>query len=558
MTFLKRFAFSLIIVAAPVLTLIVKGPLEVFSGNSKEFNFVLSDFFPSLICVALFVLIMAALILAILPKKIRDVVICVIGGLELCMYVQNMFLNKQLSTEDGSPMAWEEMSALTTQNLIIWLVILAVFSVVIIKLKDRSTLILFESFALTVIQLVVVVSLLFSYKAPVNSNLQMSGDKQFSVAKDENIIVFVIDTFGNAQLDKVMADHPEILDELHDFTYYNNADCHYYCTFPSMTHMFTSIDFDFESESKQWMHNAWTSDEANRFYNAIHEKGFTCNFFSTDIGYTYGNIANLMGKFDNIEEKEKEIDQKEVLSKFLKMSVFRSVPYILKPHFEVLTSDFSNVVSFKEGKSVIHSNSEFYEGLHENGLTIDSSMNKAFIIEHIFGTHKPYTMDENGQYLEGASLDQTVRGLLKIVADYLEELKRLDLYDNSTIIITADHGSWGKYDPQPIFFYKAQNENHEVMQVNSAPISHDDILATLSEVSGIDKEGYGTTIWDWNPGDTRERTVYMRINDDNYPKVQGSSLFNLYHGFTYTTDRNEIVAKMNETPDYIIPATPWY
>ena len=94
------------------------------------------------------------------------------------------------------------------------------------------------------------------------------------------------------------------------------------------------------------------------------------------------------------------------------------------------------------------------------------------------------------------------------------------------------------------------------MQVNTAPISLADFQATIMQVVGQDSSAYGTSIFEWEPGESRERSVYMRITDDDYPEVPGSS-FNVYYGYTYTTDKTELNERIAAGPDEILPATPW-
>ena len=48
----------------------------------------------------------------------------------------------------------------------------------------------------------------------------------------------------------------------------------------------------------------------------------------------------------------------------------------------------------------------------------------------------------------------------------------------------------------------------------------------------------------------------MRITYENYPDVAGSS-FNVYYGYGYMTDKNELNEKVSEGPEEILPATTW-
>ena len=457
-------------------------------------------------------------------------------------------------------MNWEALGNFPIINLIIWIVIILAIIAAGIFLKRKWDMVSMATAGfLSAIQLVAVISLLVTSIGTRDQSgyIQMSGKDQFKVASDENIIVFVLDTYGSTRFEAAMEAYPEIKEGLHDFTYYNNADCAYYCTFPSMTHMLTGNPFDFEVELSQvWMNESWQTERAVSFYETLHKEGYVCNLFSPDTGYVYGDFNNLTGKWDNVGPMKAVVDQKQLIKLMTKLSIYRYVPYVLKPRFEVLTLEFGGVVSYEGDVAPTDNNGIFYQNLSEGGLSIGEDMEKALIIQHLFGAHKPWTIDENAMIVEEAEVNQTLRGLSVIVEEYLAQMQELGIYDNATIIVMADHGAWYGGDTQPLFLIKQSGETHDQMQVNAAPISSADFQATIMHTIGADPTQYGTTIYDWEPGDVRERSVYMRINNEEYPEVSGSS-FNVYYGYTYTTDRTELNQNVAAGPDVIMPATPW-
>ena len=72
--------------------------------------------------------------------------------------------------------------------------------------------------------------------------------------------------------------------------------------------------------------------------------------------------------------------------------------------------------------------SSFDNGLLKEYLKHDKKLRKSGII------------NENAEYVEEATLTQALRGDFKIIKTYIEQLKELGIYDNTTIIVTADHG----------------------------------------------------------------------------------------------------------------------
>lgn len=559
MNYGERLRYTMLIVLMPIISYVILGPLEIYFGNEKDFAFSYGDFFWLLLLIAIAVWAIGSLLVAALPEKLCVITNAVILGIAIASYIQNMFMNVKLSEADGSPMNWNELKSFTIINLIVWIVILALVICGSVFLKKYWTKISMGAAAFfSLIQVVAVISLVLPAMTEhkESGNLQMATDERFQVAKENNIIIFVLDTFGNMQYEEALKKYPEIAEDLSDFTFYNNADCHYYCTFPSMTHMLTGNEFDFNATSEGWMQTAWTSERAVNFYQTLHDDEYTVNLYSATPGYVYGDLENLYGKIDNVRGVDTIVKKGVLVKRICKMSIYKYVPYIVKPYFEVLSKEFDSVVEYAEGDSCTDDNGEFYQLLLNNPLEISDDMKNAVIIQHIFGTHQPYTLNQNAEIVEEAERIDTIKGLSVILNEYMQQLKDIGMYDDATIIITADHGAWYGGDTQPIFFIKQSGETHEALVVNEAPISLDDMQATILSLAGEDYSAYGTSVFDWNADDVRERTVYMRGNDEQYPEVQGSS-FNVYYQYTYVGKRNNLNERVEQGPDDIVPATPW-
>jgi len=126
-----------------------------------------------------------------------------------------------------------------------------------------------------------------------------------------------------------------------------------------------------------------------------------------------------------------------------------------------------------------------------------------------------------------------------MVEEYMNQLKELGVYDSSTIIVMADHGS--KFNGQPIFFIKNKDERHEKMLETAAPIDYDAFVPTIVQVLGEDHSTYGKSIYDYYDGEWRERIFLERAFDANYPDVKrydgmANAAENVWHQYKYTGD----------------------
>lgn len=162
------------------------------------------------------------------------------------------------------------------------------------------------------------------------------------------------------------------------------------------------------------------------------------------------------------------------------------------------------------------SNSDFYDRvLHEEISLTDQ---KCFRYIHINGGHAPFIYNENVEEIapEDGTYEDNIKASLTITREYLDKLKESGVYDNSAIIVMADHGyGWGNYFNQqnPIFFVKGVGEKHE-FRISDAPVSYMDmqqVYERLMNGAGCEE------IFDWKSGDQRERRYifYEHSNEDH-------------------------------------------
>ena len=95
-------------------------------------------------------------------------------------------------------------------------------------------------------------------------------------------------------------------------------------------------------------------------------------------------------------------------------------------------------------------------------------------------------MNENIKrvYNEITTQYDQVKGLWKIVGEYLRELKDLDVYDDSIIVIMADHGINQTLARSPLLLFKGYKQRGIIIE-SKTPVSfknlHASILAAMGE-----------------------------------------------------------------------------
>lgn len=544
--------------------LLIFGPAEIYFVNVSEFKFVYGEFVWIMSGIAIVSSVLIGVVVSFLPLKVEKIVLSIIFGLAVAGYVQIMFINEGLDLLGMNPEGYQIDQQQAAVNLLIWLVIpLAVAALSFWKEKIWRSLVYFGAAFLIGIQAVAWVSLMLSAEDIAyhyeEGEWYLSGENQFKVSSDQNIIVFVLDYFSNQYVEPAQAQYPDLLDCMHDFTYYDNTDCVYFGTYPSLPHILSGSRPAPTVSVNEWCAAIWQQDKAKNFYQALHEKNYVTNIYTPDKDIICGtnSVGMLQGLFSNVTNAAQDftVNYGLLAKTMTKMSAYRMFPYMLKPYLYTEMSEYTNVIVPKSN-GVSHENHRYYGHLLEEGLETDDQSNY-YIFQHLSGIHV-YDTGADGQYKEESTMEETARGCMTILEEYFNQLKALGVYDNATIIVTADHG--GPRDSQVVFFIKNAHEAHDEMVVNSAPISLGEFQATIAQAAGIDDTLYGQSVSDIPADVPRERTVWVRMHIDGLPDVpkysgEGMSVSNAYCGFTYTGDINALFEKYDAGPDVVIPET---
>ncbi len=542
---LSHIVMTFFIVFFPIFSYGIFGPTEIFFANHTTFGVVFNEFGWKLLIIGSVIAIVATIIISLLTCIFQKIVLAIFGILSIGGYVQTMFFNTGLDQIGATLDGYIPTTETLIKDGLMWLVVVAVTIVIIIKSKDTWKKPLFLiSLILTATQGVAYGTLFisapkdaFEYK---ESELVLSGEKQYTVSSNENVIVFILDTVSNTHFDNALVDYPEMTDILTDFTYYNNTDSNYMGTFPSVPHLLTGYELDPTQSVNDWIANCWHNENTTRFYNELHAAGYKVNAYVTETTLFTGNgtLYNVEGRLDNLITLNHNIsiDYNLLYKTLLEMSCYRFMPDYFKPYFDVPNTQYASIVSHPDN-TINYANPDFYTALVEKGLSLDNDSNY-FIIQHLSGIHDIIN-DENCIRVPNDSVEYTatIRGAFTMIEEYLNQLIDLGVYDNSTIIITADHGTQAL--PHSIFFIKEAHTTQDAMKTNSAPITLDELLPTIAELILGEHEYLGNTIYDFTEGEQRERTHYVRGYSSDYPSVirydgKATDGPNVYFTYTYT------------------------
>lgn len=542
---LSRVAFGAL---ALVFTLFVYLPGDSFINNLNDFDFTYQDFCFYMLIPAVITAAALELIGLFLNEKLLKLYMSLLAGINICVYFQYMFMNGNLSVLIGNGINWDEYGWYSVWNTAAWIILLTL--PFLTQFFQRN---LWEKTVKKVpffIGLIEAVSLIILIITASGSVFQMnetvfSGVEQYAVSKNKNIITIFLDATDNSYISDTLKKKPEAFDGFEDFTLYTNTCSVFDSTFQSFTQIYSGIESKPVIRVSDWNSMAWKSEKAEEFYRRFHEAGYKMNFFA-DANW---NVDMLKGKADNIDKNIKDLSFEHhmgIVSDFNRLTAYRALPFILKRFVEVEGLDPNRNIEAAEKFNFY--NADFQEGIET--MRLSESDKNYFIVEHMWGAHTPYD--------KGNCVD-TSEYVFGIVREYLEQLKRLGVYDSSTVIIMADHGSHdlNAYpNSTPLFMIKEAGRTSQELTFSSAPISYSDLMSTYLVNAGLydestDKELFGSSIYDFDENSQRERVTNYRRNDSNYPASQVSPLvpsfgYNVIYTYRYTGDSKELLRVIKE------------
>lgn len=544
----KKFGLASLVIFAIVFMGFIFGPAEIFFGNHKELGFIYQEFGWKFCVAGVIITIATAGIVSFLPEKIYKGILALTSGVTVAAYAQSMFFNKGLDQIGVTAEGYIPELANIVKNTLLWCVMIVAVFVLIYLYKERwRKAVALLSGILMGVQLVAFATLFatadkeaFEYTVG-ETCLDMSG--QYTVSSNENILVIVLDNVANEWMYSAEEEYPDIYDGMKDFTYYRNADCNYYGTFPSVVHFLTGYPLDMSVSTNEYMVKCWTNKQTEDYFSILEEHNYIMNVYThLHEVLTAGNPLELVeGKVNNLMQKGEdiEIDYPKLYKTMIQMSLYRYLPEYFKPQFDVKNEQYASIVSYPDNE-MKYSNPNFYNALVQNGLTLDEDFNY-FVINHLNGGHE-FINDEYCQYSNDISRSGAIKGMFVLVEEYLEQLREAGIYDSSTVIVMSDHGT-GE-NAQPIFFFKGKNERHDVMQRSDAPITYDEFVPTVLEMVGVDYTAFGRSIHDVGEDEVRERLFIDRAWDSNYPSVKRydgmNAGANIWQVYRYAGDLSDI------------------
>lgn len=449
--FSERLLTSGAAVLAFVFTFIMFGPFELYIANMSYLVFGIKQLLPPIIIAGIIILAVFTVLFALLRGKIFNAVVSIVIGITIAGYIQGNYINIDHGTLDGTGIVWQDFKWQMLVNLFVWAAIILVPVIFCYFSRDIwKSFVRIVSLVLVAMQVFGAVYLVIKSAYQINSNISDDGyfecSEQFKVSKNKNTIVFLLDRMDKKYMDELLKRDPELCEKLSGFTYYKNFTGSYSRTFPSVAYLLSGVKYDYDIPSAEYMKKAMS--ESN-FFGALQAAGYESRLY-TDTQYVTGSVESFNGTVKNAKSTEGKAKPMKILSAMLNLSAYRYSPEAMKPYFHIYTDNIAQKYIFgnKDGSIYTVDDAEFYAAFRKKGITTEDNAG-SFVFYHLQGAHDPFTMNEKGEavtldYLNyEESMYKQIRGDFKMILSYIKQLKAAGVYDNTTIIITADHGRTG-------------------------------------------------------------------------------------------------------------------
>jgi len=517
-------------VALIVFTVLFLGPLQVYLGNSAEFSVTLTLYAAVHFGLALLATLVLSALFWILPRGVTRVLLPLAFGVGVMLYIQGNFLLWNYGLLDGREIDWSQRFGTGVFEAVIWLIVLG------ISIRFRSALLPYiarTSLALLAIQCVVTGIDALGHKPLPHQLFQIDGQSLESFSSEENAILIVVDAFQTTTFEEIIQQDPSFTETAYGFTYFNNAVSGYSKTLGSIPNILTGTFNLNEKPVADYIEEAFTGS----LFETLREHGYRVEVYP----WVDKTVLFSPTVADNIIPRG-NLDSAIRSAPFsIDLSLFRHVPHFIKPVIYRGQRWFLSTL-FEKSKTIQNNlqrlsktggvrDREFLDRM--TNLNVSEEADRVFKYIHLQGPHSPFFLNEDLTFKKLPNNQEgyrsQARASARILHRFLQLLQKADLYDNSTIMIVADHGG-GEYNVTFEDTSKPGTKNSKVSasdiagglplvlvkprgardpwRVSNSPVAGGDTPKTLATLLKIPNQLPGRSMLDISESEPRERFHY--------------------------------------------------
>ena len=397
----------------------------------------------------------------------------------LVTYFQGNLLAFNLPALDGDVINWDSLRetdwiTLGTLVLSIGLVVFLLIKLGIVKTLKYVSM---AAAALFLVLFISLVTTMITNDAFARKDGIISTTKNFNtMSTDKNFVIFLTDAVGSSEFKSVLEQNTEYKEVFEDFTYYPDTLGGYPCTRDTIPLVLGGALNKNETEFDKFSSNAYNNSP---LFEKLTENGYDINLYESELIW-YGD--KKFGIANNAEAENIAIPLKTFWDEQMKYVMFKYLPYTFKSYSQIETMNFNGSVEKYDWED-----RAVYNVINDNP-TLEKTNGKTFRFIHTEGAHIPFDYDKDLNIIEGGTYEQKIEAVITMVNAYIERLKANGTYDNTAIVIMADHGNTDLNSADdmlvranPMFMMKGINEHHD-FTVSEKPLSYLDITSVFENL----------------------------------------------------------------------------
>lgn len=489
----KQYLYSALLGASLAFMFCVFAPLDTFFANREEFWFSLAQLLPVLaITFVVGTVIFSVFMWFVRRRKGFLYIYGFFQQLYVFFYIQGNFIPRDYGVLNGTEIKWSEYNLYGYISIMLACTCILSWIYITHKVKEGV-----YSIGKRLCQFIILIQIVTIGAVWIQDRIMGNGHAEeryvvtnkgmLNLSKDNNIIVFLLDTF----------DAQDMLDLLHDntgeeyrelfgrgFTFYPDTLGAYPTTKAAVPYILTGAWYYNDRPFAEYIQDAYRNSP---MLESLRKHNYSVGLYTED------RLLNEdVEMYINVNEGAYYIkDYPLFATKIFQLVAFNYMPHQLKRFFNLDTGEFEE---FKEtsadGGAYSYEVQTNYAYLLDRGISVTESGN-CFRFYHTAGVHPYYTFGKDLVTEAGITYDvlDEAEGNCTYLKTFFDDMKKQGIYDNSTIIIMSDHGHYG-YSQNPLFMIKNAGETGEFViskeKMSFAYLS--DIFVTLIKGDKVTEE----------------------------------------------------------------------
>ena len=404
-------------------------------------------------------------------KKIYETFLTICFCLLISFYIQGNFFVGGLPSLDGSDINWNDYAFDSIISAFIFLIPL-IIGIVVLKKVEFQKIAKIISFVTIAICIMISTSLISTamtndITTKKERNLIPTRKDINTVSENKNFYIILLDAVDS----RTFYDTLQKSDNIHvfdDFTYYPDTMAGYPFTRDAIPHILSGVWNENKTDFSDYYSNAM---DKSPLIDKLIEEDYKINLYDDDIEWNTDKALMVENMYNNLGIKN-IVYYKSII----KYVAFKYLPFFLKKYSFIETMNFDDCKAENEFENYTWGNIKYYNEVKENDK-LQKIKDNYFSYVHLEGGHVGFNMDKDLNPIEGGTYEQKLEACITLVSRFIDRLKQNNSYDNSVIVVLADHGyNYSEYEGRqnPILFIKGYNEKHD-LSISDIPVSFADL-----------------------------------------------------------------------------------